>query len=291
VDKYIRAELDKRFAEYKASGDSTKESDGVKSIASLALNSYMSEFKISDSPTMDPVFKKFAASQIRMFMLAGHDTSSTAIVYALHCLYTNTECLAKARAEHDAVFGTDPSKASSMIAKDPSLLNQLPYTLAAIKEALRLFPPGGSMRAGDEEIILTDEQGRQFPTANCAVWILHHGLHINPQVWPEPQKFIPERFLAHVGPEDPLHPVKGAWRGFEFGPRNCIGQTLALVEIKLVLVMVLREFDMSPAYDEWDEMHPTKGIKTVAGERAYMVQGGGGGAHPTDRYPCRVKIK
>jgi cytochrome P450 len=138
-------------------------------------------------------------------------------------------------------------------------------------------------------ITLTAEDGTEFPTEHCQVWIVHEALHRNPAYWPEPDSYIPDRWLA--SPEDPLYPVKGAWRAFEIGPHNCIGQTLAMTEIKIVLVLVLREFSIKPTYEEWDRLNPTKGVKTARGERAYQVAGGGGGQHSADRYPCRVEVR
>ena len=59
-------------------------------------------------------------------------------------------------------------------------------------------------------------------------------------------------------PDHELYPIRGAWRPFEFGPWNCIGQELALLEMKLVLVLAIRQFDFSMPYDEWDQLHPKK---------------------------------
>lgn len=88
--------------------------------------------------------------------------------------------------------------------------------------------------------------------------------------------------------EDPLYPPKSVWRPFKTGPRNCIGQTLAMAEIKTILVLVLRKFDRKPMYEEWDQKMGRKGMREVNGERVYQVSGGGGGPHPIDRCPCRV---
>lgn len=90
-----------------------------------------------------------------------------------------------------------------------------------------------------------------------------------------------------MGPGDPLYPVKGAWRPFEFGPRNCVGQELAMLEIRVVLALTVREFDFSDAYAEWDRCNPGKGGR-VGGERGYQVLLGG--AHPQGGFPCRVRF-
>ncbi|KAF2807956.1 uncharacterized protein BDZ99DRAFT_572834 [Mytilinidion resinicola] len=55
--------------------------------------------------------------------------------------------------------------------------------------------------------------------------------------WPQPDEFLHEHFLL---PENhPLHPVRGAWRPFEFGPRNCLGQTLSMLDLRVTLLMVV----------------------------------------------------
>ncbi|KAF2143198.1 uncharacterized protein K452DRAFT_225574 [Aplosporella prunicola CBS 121167] len=289
LNYYIHSELRKRFNERRAT--SSKSSRRAKPIVALALDSYLTESPKASNESLDANFKDYATAQLRLFLVAGHDTTSSAMTYTLHLLYTHPSFLASVREEHDAVFGKDRAAAASKLRVDPALLNQLPLTSAAIKEALRLFPLAGGIRMGSPDIELVAEDGTRFPTAGCSVWIVHEAVHRNPAYWPDPDAYLPERWL--VGPEHPLYPkTKGAWRAFEIGPRNCIGQTLALTELKTVLVMTLREFDISPAYDEWDRMHSGghRGIKTAMGERAYQVSGGGGGQHPSDRYPCRVSM-
>lgn len=196
------------------------------------------------------------------------------------------EALAKVRAEHDAVFKS-VAETADQLRREPHLLNRLPYTTAVIKEAMRLFPPAAGMRGGEPGKPLTDDRGRLYPTEGMNVWILHSAVQRHPEYWPYADEFRPERWL--VGPEDPLYPVKGGWRPFEHGPRNCIGQTLAMHDIKITLVLTAREFYIRSAYDEWDGLHPTKKIKHVNGERAYLTQLGG--SHPADGFPCRVSFR
>ncbi|KAG0652542.1 Cytochrome P450 monooxygenase aflN [Hyphodiscus hymeniophilus] len=60
-------------------------------------------------------------------------------------------------------------------------------------------------------------------------------------------------------------------------------------DIKVVLALTVREFDVRPAYDEYDRLHPTKELKNVAGERAYQIACGA--AHPADGFPCKVSLR
>jgi hypothetical protein len=61
-----------------------------------------------------------------------------------------------------------------------------------------------------------------------------------------------------------------------------------MIELRVILACLVREFEVEPAYDEWDAAHPKKGIKLYRGERAYQVEQGA--AHPVNGYPCRIKL-
>lgn len=95
---------------------------------------------------------------------------------------------------------------------------------------------------------------------------------------------MPERFL--VTEDDPLHPPKNRWRPFERGPRNYIGQELALTEIKVMLALTVREIDFEERYEEFDEMKSNPKGWNFKGERACMIRRPG--AFPADHYPCRA---
>lgn len=97
---------------------------------------------------MDLTFKTMIARQIRIFLFAGNDSTSSILCYCFYLLSSHPECMAHVRAEHDAVFGPDLSTVPAAIVQTPHLLNQIPYTHAVIKEVLRLFPPASSLREG-----------------------------------------------------------------------------------------------------------------------------------------------
>ena len=79
-------------------------------------------------------------AQIKGFIFAGHDATSASAVFTYHLLSTHPKVLAKVRAEHDKIFGPDVDEVASILCAKPSIINELPYTLAVIKETLRIYP-------------------------------------------------------------------------------------------------------------------------------------------------------
>lgn len=207
-------------------------------------------------------------SQIKLFLFSGHDTTASATCYHLYLLAKHPEVMTRVREEHDAVFSTDTSSTAAVICSSPHLLNQLPLTTAITKESLRLFSTVTPSRQEERGFSITDNEGRSFPTGDFTVFPCTLSIHNDPLFWPQPDAFIPDRFL--VGPDDPLHPVRGAWRGFEHGSRNCIDQELAMLEMKVVLVLVSRTYDICSAYDELDKKAGREQL-TSHGETAYQV--------------------
>ncbi|KAF1960990.1 cytochrome protein [Byssothecium circinans] len=285
MNNYLSAVLDERYADWRSGSVSLENS---KSATDLILAHYISKHKDKAPTTLDAKFKKWAIPQLRIMFFVGHDSSAATVCYVFYLLSKNPTSLEKLRTEHDEVFGADVSAAPDLLRTKPQLLNKLSYTTAVIKEVLRLFPPASGFRVGRPGISLHNN-GKSYPTENTRVWVLHSVLHRNPKYWKDPDEFIPERFL--VGPEDPLYPVKGAWRPFEHGPRDCIGQTLAMSQLRISMVMLIRSFDVKPAYEEWDQIHgiPKLRICTFGGERAYQI--GQSGGHPADGFPCRISVR
>ncbi|KAL9608750.1 MAG: hypothetical protein Q9167_006422 [Letrouitia subvulpina] len=285
---FVSREMDRRLQRNLAKPGSTG-GGRSKTIIDLALDKYVMEQMGSQTTeaTMDMTFKNAAICQIRTFLFAGHDTSSSTLCYCYHLLSLHPQIRNELVEEHNKVLGANPAQAASLLSEKPYLLNQLPYTFAVIKETLRLYPPASSTRQGEPGFSINAPDGRQCPTEGFLVWSNHIAIHRNPNSWKQPDEFLPQRWLAEK--HDPLFSTdKGAWRSFEYGPRNCIGQELAILELKLVLAVTLRKFKVESAYDEYDKTQPRRGIKTVNGDRAYQILSGA--AHPSDGFPCRVSV-
>ena len=283
MDKYIGIELDKRYNEYKADPESKR----TKAVIDLVLQAHLSGTTGTRPERLDPEFRAFAISQIRLFLFVGHDSTSSTICYIIHLLSTHPAVLVKIRAEHDKLLGSDPSVAPAILKEQPYLTNDLPYTTAVIKESLRLFAPGGCSRAGKPGIDLIDDLGNRCPTQNTAVFTIHTEMHRAPAYWSRPDEFLPERWLVEAGHE--LQPMRGAYRAFEIGPRNCVAQGFVMTELRVILACIVRQFDFKPSYDEWDRLHPSKTLQRYWGERAYQIEEGA--AHPVDHYPCRISVR
>lgn len=286
MDRYISNELDKRFLEWKSHAGDMRH----KSVIDLVLQAHLDRPEAQNSDTLDPNFRSFAIRQIRVFLFAGHDSTSSTICYAFHLLSQHREALSRLRAEHDAVFGIDISKTPSLLISNSTLLNHLPYTVAVIKETLRLFPPAASSREGKRQTWITSDTGTICPTDDVImIWTLHVELHRHAKYWPHPDDFLPERWL--VEPGHTLFPNKEAWRAFEHGPRNCIAQGLVMMELKVILAILARMINISDAYEEWDQLNPRTGKEVeriYRGQRAYQMEEAA--AHPVEHYPCRVSF-
>ncbi|KAI4598005.1 hypothetical protein KJ359_003814 [Pestalotiopsis sp. 9143b] len=277
-------------------------SQSVKSVITMALEAYLAEREqanVSQDEKLDSTFADYASYQIRIFLFAGTDTTASIMVYVYHYLAKHPDWLWKLREEHAQLFGPDSKDAGILLKQNPVLLNQCSLTHAFIKETLRLRAPAGTLRSGLPGVTITDLQGNEQPMDIAGANILHQALHVNPRVWPRPAEFLPERFLVEPGHE--LYPDPAAFRPFEQGPRNCIGQTLVWNELKIAIILTCRDLEIRDAYDDFDakvqrEMSFGEKFKrklfgepvmTVHGERAYQTDSGG--LHPVNGYPCYVQ--
>uniref|UniRef100_UPI0035B3838E cytochrome P450 n=1 Tax=Promineifilum sp. TaxID=2664178 RepID=UPI0035B3838E len=167
--------------------------------------------------------------QILTMLIAGHDTSTALLAWALHLLGEHPAAMAQARAEVDATPNGDIPAAARA--------GQLPYLDMVIKEALRLYPPihvGNRFATEDTEIAGYELQ------AGTRVMASIYLTHRDPRYWDEPEQFRPERF----GPKA-KRPSSFTYIPFGGGPRACIGASFAQVEAKVVLGRILQQFDLA----------------------------------------------
>ena len=163
--------------------------------------------------------------ELMTLMLAGHETTATAIAWGLYWLYRYPEIRAKLEAEI-ASLGANP---------DPMAIAKLPYLDAVCKETLRIYPV--AMLTFPRTVIESTELMGYKLEAGQVVMGCIHLMHQREDVYPEPNQFKPERFLEREFDTYEFFPFGG-------GKRRCIGEALAMLELKLVLATIVTEYDL-----------------------------------------------
>ncbi|GAW13390.1 hypothetical protein ANO14919_027750 [Xylariales sp. No.14919] len=262
----------------------------VKTIVDLAIKYIDKDDPNASREQPSAEFIDKLMANLKAFLFAGHDTTAATICFMAKELQDNPECMAKLRAEHDAVLGPDPARAADVLIQSPHLLYALPYTLGCIKETLRLYPLAATLRAAPPGYSLTAPgSSTRYPMDGWGIWLSAPGVARHPDYWVRPHEFIPERWTVPQG--DPLHPVNNnAWAPFSIGPRNCIGMELALIELRIFSVLTARRFDIGEAWNKWDKesAEATPSAK-IDGERLYWC--GDGIVHPKDGMPVHVRLR
>ncbi|MFF3201256.1 cytochrome P450 [Streptomyces sp. NPDC002962] len=172
--------------------------------------------------------------QVVTFLVAGHETTSGALSFALHYLSRHPEIAARARAEVDRVWGDAAVPGYEQVAK-------LRYVRRVLDEALRLWPtaPAFAREARADTVL-----GGEHPVRRGG-WalILTAMLHRDPEAWgPDADRFDPDRFDAAAVRARAPHTFKP----FGTGARACIGRQFALHEATLVLGLLLRRYELRP---------------------------------------------
>jgi len=178
--------------------------------------------------------------EIKTFMLAGHETSAAMLSWALYELTQNPRCMAKVREEANAAFPKDGSYPTK------EAIQKMDYTYAVLKEALRKYSVVPVVtRVTKEEDMLYDYKIPKGTTIGLLLQSVHH----REDIWPNPDKFEPERFL------EPNKVEPYTFLPFIDGPRNCLGQHLALLEGRIILGHIVQNFNFTPATDREGDKH------------------------------------
>lgn len=167
--------------------------------------------------------------QVMVFLAAGHETTATALTFALYLLGRHPEQQARVRAEAEEVLGGRPATAAD--------LAQLPVITMVAKEALRLYPPAYAFA---RQAVAEDEIDGHVIPAGALMLISPWATHRHPEFWPDPERFDPDRFTR--GAEADRH--RYAWLPFGGGPRACIGTHFSVLEIVAVIAPIVPAFDL-----------------------------------------------
>ena len=188
-------------------------------------------------------------AQSSTFMLAGYETISSCIAFTAYSLATNPQIQEKLIGEIKDVCNDEDDVAYEMIGK-------MPYLDMVINESLRLCPPGFLLLR--EAKVNFQVKGYTFPKG-IPIFVPVYAIHHDPEIWPEPDKFDPERFTKEA--IEARHPC--AFLPFGTGPRNCIGMRFALMEVKVCLAKILRRFRLVSC-PETEIPLPLAGLTTLA---------------------------
>jgi cytochrome P450 len=171
---------------------------------------------------------KEVRDEVLTIFIAGHETTASAMTFAWYVLSQSPEWEAKLHAELDEVLGgRTPTEAD---------LPKLSLTRRIIEETLRIYPsaPGLSARVALEADELCGQKIPKGAMILISSWVLHR----HRQLWDNPERFDPDRFL----PERSAGRPRFAYLPFGGGPRVCIGQMLAMTEATLILATLAQRF-------------------------------------------------
>ena len=184
--------------------------------------------------TADPVTGlRFSTSemvdQVAIFFLAGHETSASALAWALYLLATHPEAQDKVAAEAESLG----------VAPEFGAVSKLRFTRDVFREALRLYPPVPMMV---RENTRPEVMRTRAVAGGAQIVISPWHLHRHEQIWPAPDAFDPGRWQTDAGKAC----ARDAYIPFSSGPRVCPGAGFAMVEGVLLLAMLTRAFRFSP---------------------------------------------
>jgi cytochrome P450 len=173
-------------------------------------------------------------AQVLLFLLAGHETTATALTFTLYLLGHHPDAQRRVRDEVRGMLGDQAPTAEDAA--------RLTHTTRVVKEAMRLYPPAWSIgrRTSQDEVI----GGYLLPAGSTVIvspWVLHR----HPRHWDHPGAFDPDRFT----PERQATRHRYAYLPFGAGPRACIGGSFALLEAVLATALIVRAYRLTTPPD------------------------------------------
>lgn len=255
IDQRLVSIIQKKHAEHQSQQVQQTGKNKPRDVLSLSLQGNAELGKELLTETRD---------QIKTFLFAGHDTTGILLAWTFYELSRSPHVLKGVRDELDRLLGTD-SDPAAVRAKltgpgADELVNSMHYTTAVIKEVLRVYPPAGTARMtspGTGFNVQTPD-GQTFCLDGAIIYNCATIIQRDRTVFGDTaDDFVPERWLGDssgimsAGAEEEAEKrtaagrkiPPGAWRAFERGPRNCIGQDLATIEARVIVAVVARRYD------------------------------------------------
>jgi len=173
--------------------------------------------------------------EVMTLIVAGHETTASALAFAWYLIASHPDVCHRLQAEADSAdqqwladTGGDRRRGGPALA----------YTDQVVAETLRLYPPGWLL---SRQAIVDHELGGHAVAAGTQIYISLWLLHRHPDYWHNPERFDPDRFANR---QEPGHRM--AYLPFAAGPRHCVGEHLAAIEMRVHLATLLRRF--TPKY-------------------------------------------
>jgi len=168
--------------------------------------------------------------EVLTLFFAGHETTAVAVTWALFMLSEHPAVQARVDEEVKALGGRVPTAAD---------LPKLPYLLRVLKETIRLYPPAPMFdRIAKEDVEI---MGYAVPRGTN-IFLLPYAQHRRADLFPDPERFDPDRFLHEVEERRP----RLAYLPFGAGPRVCVGMHFSLMEAQLALAMITQRVTLTP---------------------------------------------
>ncbi|XP_021368001.1 cytochrome P450 3A18-like [Mizuhopecten yessoensis] len=166
-------------------------------------------------------------SQALLFFLAGYDTTSNSLMFTFYHLAIHTDVCDRVMQEVDDNLGKENP--------DYDNIKKLTYMEMVIEETMRIFPAASRIdRIASRDVTIGNVEIPKGMIVNIPVG----AIQMDPEYWPDPDKFDPERFT----PEAKANRDPYTYLPFGAGPRNCIGVRLAMMEQKMCMAQVLQHF-------------------------------------------------
>ncbi len=176
-----------------------------------------------------------------ILFVAGHETSANALAWAFYLLCKNPEATEKIRAEYQEVVGDRKVEFSDF--------PKLKYTTQVIQETMRIYPPAWIT----DRLANTPDDIKEYHIPKDRMFAIYiYGLHHSKKYWNEPEKFKPERFEKENMKEKPSF----AYMPFGGGPRLCIGNNFAMMEMQMVILELLKRYNFELAKNQIIEAMP-----------------------------------
>ncbi|MFF5157909.1 cytochrome P450 [Streptomyces sp. NPDC000348] len=212
-----------RLIEQRRRGGTSDHEAGT-DLLTLLINARSDE----DTPLTDEELR----DQVLVFLLAGSDTTATSLTFTMYLLARHQDVQDSVRDEVRSVLGGRRPT--------PADLDEVPTVERVLKEAMRLYPAAPVLIRRAVRSTVVD--GHAIP-AGAYVYVSPWVTHRHPSYWPDPQRFLPDRFR----PEEESHRPRYAWFPLGGGPRSCIGNHFAMLQMKLATATLLQRYRFAEA--------------------------------------------